>query len=304
MTRAEAERLLALAREAELQGANAASWVERLGPERDRLVQAVSFFADSGDDEAAVELVANVWRLWLLTGDVAGGRELLAAALDAGDGQPSRARALALYGDGMFAFRAGARDESLARNEAALEAARAVHDREAEALALVGLSRVAFRDGDYARVRALAAEAIDLVRGMGDAARAAPLHLLAAGTRLAGDHDEAVELYTESLELNRRLGDRRLVGMELHNIGHVELHRGNVEAAERCFAECAQTRTRDDPYDTAMTHLNQAALAFARGDRERAADLLERMQSTLDEAGVVLDPDDGFEVDWLRERLA
>src|SRR5919198_2069561 len=121
MTRAEAERLLALAREAELQGANAASWVERLRPERDRLVQAVSFFADSGDDEAAVELAANVWRLWLLTGNVAGGRELLAAALDADDGKPSRARALALYGDGMFAFRAGARDESLARNEAALE---------------------------------------------------------------------------------------------------------------------------------------------------------------------------------------
>ena len=52
-----------------------------------------------------------------------------------------------------------------------------------------------------------------------------------------------------------------------------------------------------------MTHLNHAALAFARGDRERAAQLLRRMQSTLDGAGIVLDPDDAFEVDWLRDQL-
>jgi hypothetical protein len=39
----------------------------------------------------------------------------------------------------------------------------------------------------------------------------------------------------------------------------------------------------------AVTHLNQAALAFARGDRDRAAELLRRTQSTLDGAGIVLD---------------
>jgi tetratricopeptide (TPR) repeat protein len=127
--------------------------------------------------------------------------------------------------------------------------------------------------------------------------------MLAAGTRLAGDHDEAIELYTESLELNRRLGDSRMVGMELHNIGHVELHRGNLDAAERCFAECADVRNHDDPYEAAMTHLNHAALAFARGDRERAAELLRRTQSTLEGAGIVLDPDDAFEVEWLHDQL-
>lgn len=303
MTREEAERLLALTREAKLVGPDAARWVERLAPQREELIQAARFLAENEEEEAAAELAANVWRLWLVSGDVAGGRQLLAAALDVGEGRPSRARALALYGAGSLAFRAGAQIESQDRNEAALEAARAVGDREAEALALVGLSRVAFRDGDYARVRSLAAEARELTRELDAAAGAAPLHMLAAGTRLAGDHDEAVELYTESLELNRRLGDSRTVGMELHNIGHVELHRGNVEAAERCFAECADVRNHDDPYEAAMTHLNHAALAFARGDRERAAELLRRTQSTLEGAGIVLDPDDAFEVDWLHDQL-
>ena len=52
-----------------------------------------------------------------------------------------------------------------------------------------------------------------------------------------------------------------------------------------------------------MTHLNYAALAFARGDRARAVELLQQTQTTLDAAGIVLDPDDAFEVDWLRAQL-
>lgn len=303
MTREAADRLFALAREAKLVGPDAARWVKRLAPDREKFVEAARFLAENGEEEAAAELAANVWRLWLISGDLSGGRRLLAAALEVSEGKPSRARALALYGDGALAFRAGAQAESKARNEAALYAARSVNDREAEALALVGLSRVAFRDGDYARVRSLAAEARELTRGLNAAAGVAPLHLLAAGTRLAGHYDEAIALYRESLELNRLLGDSRMVSMELHNIGHVELHRGNVDAAERHFSECAAVRNHDDPYEAAMSHLNQAAMAFVRGGRERVIELLRQMQSALESAHIMLDPDDAFEVEWLQDQL-
>jgi tetratricopeptide (TPR) repeat protein len=303
MTRAEAQRLLGLARQADLVGPDAAGWVARLAPERTRLLEAARFLVEHGEEEAVVELAAGTWRLWLLSGEVADGREVLAAALNVGAGWPSRARALALYGDGLLAFRQGAQAESQARNQAALQVARAVGDREAEALALVGLSRVAFRDGDYPRVQSLAAQARELTGELDAAAGVAPLHMLAAGTRLAGDLDRAALLYTESLELNRRLGDRRMVGVELHNLGHLELHRGNLEAAERCFSEVAGLRDPHDPYMAGMAQLNQAALAVARGGQQRAAELLGRAQATLEGAGIVLDPDDAFEVDWLREQL-
>jgi tetratricopeptide (TPR) repeat protein len=121
---------------------------------------------------------------------------------------------------------------------------------------------------------------------------------------LGGDLDEAVRLYTESLELNRRLGDQRVVAMELHNLGHVELHRGNLADAERYFAEADGLRNAGDPYDRAMASLNQAALAWRRGERERTRDLLETVEATLADAGITLDPDDAFEVEWLRGRLA
>ena len=267
---------------------------------RDEAAETVARLAADGEYEAACELAAENWRLWLTAGDVEGGRRLLATALAAGG--PSRARALALYGDGVLAFRAADQVASKARNDEALEVARAVGDKEAESLALVGLARVALRDGDYERVCALAAEARELARSVGPPAEAMPLHLLAAGTRLAGELDRAATLYGESLELNRVLGDDRVVAMEHHNLGHVELHRGNVDAARHHFADARAARG-DDPYDTAMTHLNGAALAFAAGNQVEAADLLAQAESTLAGAGIALDPDDRYEVDWLRERL-
>src|SRR5207253_3164715 len=108
MTREEAERLLSLAREARFIGPAAPAWVERLASMREEFVEAARFLTSKGEEDAAADLAANVWRLWLRVGDVAGGRRLLAAALDVGRQQGcSRSRALALYGDGVLAFRAG-----------------------------------------------------------------------------------------------------------------------------------------------------------------------------------------------------
>lgn len=213
------------------------------------------------------------------------------------------ARARALYEEGLAHFRRGEQLRSRACNEEALALARAAGDREAEALALVGLSRVAFRDGEHDRVRALAGEALALADGLPDSARVAPLHMQAAGTRLLGDLDGAAGLYRESLALNRALGNERMVAVELHNLAHVELRRGDAAAARALFAELRALREgSEDPYDRAMDRLNAAALA-AEGDPARAAALLGECEATLATAGIVLDPDDRFEFDDLRARL-
>jgi tetratricopeptide (TPR) repeat protein len=303
MIEKEAQRILQLARRAELLGPDAKTWVERLTPLREDLLETARFLVKNGQEDQATELAAQVWRLWLLKGDISGGRAFLAAALDSGEGRPSRSRALALYGDGLLAFRAGSMIESEQRNEAALAVARVVQDQEAEALALIGLSRVAFRKGDYEQVRLLASTARTLTQNLNSPATLASLHMLAAGTRLAGDYDAAVQIYSESLALNRRLGDLRGVAMELHNLGHVELHRGNTETAQRYFAERDKIRNQDDPYEAAMTHLNRAALAFAQGDRSSVKEYLQRMNTTLESAAIALDPDDAFEVEWLHDHM-
>ena len=238
-------------------------------------------------------------REYLGKGDISGGRAFLAEVLDR-DGTPSHHRALVLYADGLLAFRQGEMDVSRARNETALAMARELGDGEAEAYALVGLSRVALRAGDYADVVALAERARELVRDDRDAS-VAPLHMQAAGTRLLGRYEEARTLYEESLELNRVRGDARMTAAELHNLAHVALRLGDVDEAEERLEEWrALVALSEDPYDLAMQRLNEAALLIARGSPECAGPLLAEAEERLAAAGIVLDPDDASELQHLR----
>jgi tetratricopeptide (TPR) repeat protein len=269
----------------------------------DELHAQIEAAAAAGRLDEATSLAAASWRRWQQAGDGVGGRRMLACVLDAG-ADPTRERAICLYADGLFLFRAGDQQASLARNEEALVVARAAGDRETEALALVGLSRVAFRDGRNDEVVRLAGEARRLAADAGPAALAAPIHMEAAGTRLLGDHDRAVELYRESLALARERDDPRAVAMEQHNLGHVELHRGNVDAAAELFAaRLAYAAGSFDPYESAMAALNAAALAAARGEDAAARAAYEETTRLLDENGIVLDPDDAFELAALADRF-
>jgi len=280
------------------------AWAKQLLSEKESFVAAARLLIESGDDHEATELAANVWRLWVVARDPLRGRAFLATVLDGQRADPSRARALALYGDGLLAFMVGAHDDSRARNEASLKTARAVQDPEALALAHLGLSRVAFLDGEYDHVRSLAAQAREFARALEPALGQAPLHMHAQGTRLTGNYEAAAALFEESLALNRRLGDLGMVGVELHNLGHVEIHRGNIDPAERYFAECEELGASDDAYGAAMTHLNRAAVAFARGEDDRARELLADAEARLGETDPYPAPDDRFELDWLRGQLA
>jgi tetratricopeptide (TPR) repeat protein len=255
--------------------------------------------AREADPATATELAARTWRLWMAARDLDGGRAFLAEVLDQGEPQQSRWRALALYGDGLFAFWLGA--DSRRRNEEALELARRLDDPEALVLANLGLSRALLDDGDFARAREHAAAAVTAAEPFGDAMVQGALHVHAQAIRLSGDYDEAARLFEQSLALNTRLDAQGMVDVEHHNLGHVEIHRGNVDAAAEHFT---QTPHSDDAYGRAMTNLNEASVAFGRGDAEHARSLLSAAEATfagshMEHAAV----DDRFELDWLREQL-
>jgi hypothetical protein len=94
-----------------------------------------------------------------------------------------------------------------------------------------------------------------------------------------------------------------MVAVELHNLGHVEIHCGNAEAAERCFAECA-AMAGDDPYSLALGRANEAAVAYVRGDAERAEELLAAADEMVKDRAIDLAADDEAEIEWLRAQLA
>lgn len=252
----------------------------------------------------SLEELASAWRQWLVSGESRGGHEVLAKALIASEA-PSRARAICLYADGLFLFRLGEQQASQERNEEALAVARQIGDPEAESLALVGLSRVAFRNGQHDEVVQLATRAREVAARVGPQAEAAPLHMQAAGTRLLGRYDRAAALYRESMDLAQRVGNKRSVAMEQHNLGHVELHRGNVDEAERLFsARLDYARDSTDPYERAMTALNEAAVAASRQEEERARNRFAEARRLLDDHRIVLDPDDASEFESLAARFS
>jgi ATP/maltotriose-dependent transcriptional regulator MalT len=281
-----------------------AAWAELASTERAQFADATRQLVESGAHDDAVELAANAWRLWLLAGDVSGGRNFLAIVLDRVNPQPTRAFALALYGDGLLAARSGAHEDSRSRNEAALRIAREVNDPEALTLAHLGLSRVAFQEGAFESARDHAINAREFARELPAALGQAPLHVHAQAMRALGDYDAAATLFEESLKLNRAIGDDGMVDVELHNLGHTEIRRGNGEAAARYFNELRQRTSSDDPYDVALSELSAAATAYARGDRGTANELLRRAEETLAQAAIEFAPDDQAELDWLVAQMA
>lgn len=290
------EELLNLARGGDL---------ETLGEDRQAVADAVRAFVTAGDAGSALELVGRAWRIWFTRGELDEGSTAAAVALAA----PSATalpvwRARVLYADGLFAFRSGDGQRSLARNEEALAVARETGDVHGECDALTGLARLALRDGRYDDVVALAREGRERARAAGDReAEASPLHLHAAGVRLRQDYSAARELYLESLALNTELGNTAWVAMELDCLGWVELHLGNVDEAEVRFRE-RDARVGTDPYGAAWSNLTWAAVALARGDAGEAERRFAIGTKAFDELGAELDPDDQAELDWVTEQLA
>jgi tetratricopeptide (TPR) repeat protein len=242
------------------------------------------------DAEAATELGARAWRLWMAARDISGGREFLAEVLSRPDAPRSRWRALALYGDGLFAYRQGDSDALFARNEEALAVAEENADDEALALAHLGMSRALLGRGEHEQARRHAVLAQEHASRVGEAFGQAPLHMEAQAARVAGNYDDAATLFEQSLELNRSIDDAGMVVAELHNLGWVEIRRNNVGAAERYFAELP-------PDEGHYRRLNDAAVAFRRGDIGRARGLLAEVDADQFFA------DDRAELDWLRDQV-
>jgi tetratricopeptide (TPR) repeat protein len=291
-----AEEVLGLARRGDL---------DALGPNRDEVADSVGAFVQAGDPASALEIVGRAWLIWFSRGEIDEGSAVAATALAARGAEAVPVwRARALYADGLFAFRSGDRERSLARNEEALRVATETDDVRGECDALTGLARVALRDGRYDEVVALARRARERARAVGDReAEAAPLHLQAAGVRLQQKYSAARELYLESLDLNAALGNTARVATEQHNLGWVELHLGNVDEAKARFRE-RDAQSGTDAYGDAWSDLNWAAVAAARGDADEAERRFTAGTQALEELGAALDPDDQSELDWLSGQVA
>jgi hypothetical protein len=103
------------------------------------------------------------------------------------------------------------------------------------------------------------------------------------------DYVLARSLYEESIELNRRLGDERMVAGELHNLAYVELHDDRPARAKELFA---QALVEALGYDGLLPcHGGDAAvLAAEEGNAEKAAQLAGAAHAAFVAAEQIPDP--------------
>src|SRR5207245_7070057 len=93
MTLEEEKRLLELAREARWsypssqggdmvrQDTELSRWTGRRVPKRESFTTAIEVLVRNGFEDEAVETAANMWRLWMIARDMAGGRKFLDTVL-------------------------------------------------------------------------------------------------------------------------------------------------------------------------------------------------------------------------------
>jgi predicted ATPase/class 3 adenylate cyclase len=150
---------------------------------------------------------------------------------------------------------------------------------------LLGLSRIACIDGDYARARALVEEALAIRRqpDFGYPWLVANA-LIYSGEidRCAGDPAAGAPAFEQALATGREVADDVLVGTSLHNLAHVALHAGDLATAAARFPESLQLRERSGPSgDVAAGLAGLAGVALREGNREEAARLFAEVDRML-----------------------
>ncbi len=292
-----AAEVLEFARQAgeKIDGPESSAWEDRLETDLGRLREVFDHLVSNGHDVQALELAAYLWPFQFDRGHAEEGRRWLATALALpGVQEPSSVRATALYGAGIFAFRA--LDQAAAQRffDELMVVADALGDDGARLKAYGGLSRVALRRGDSATIRRLSHAALALARQRNiPEESASPLHMLAAAARIDGDLESAGKYYRENLELNRTLGVSRWVAVELVNLAAVDLMRGHTGSAAMSLAQGVDlVENGEDHYLLPYALAWIGRLRLARSDPRSAAELLGAASGQAARTGMAMDPDE------------
>jgi predicted ATPase/DNA-binding CsgD family transcriptional regulator/Tfp pilus assembly protein PilF len=219
-------------------GPDQARALAQLETEHPNLRAALEWSIGRGDAGTALRLAAALWTFWEMRNHFAEGRRWLEAALAVPGDPPAAARLSACTGAGTMAWHVGDFAAATAHHRAALELARALGDRVAEAFALNNLGAQAMAQGEL---------------------------------------EEAASLYESSLAISRQIGERRYAMYALNNLGEVARLRGDVQlAVTRLEETLALGRALNDPWVEYINLLNLGAVVFDAGDAGRAKELLRQ----------------------------
>ncbi len=270
-----------------LLGREQAVWLNRLETEHDNLRAALDRCTTGGDFEVGLRLAGQLWRFWYLRGYLQEGRRWLEGVLSATAEMASAARAKALFGAGVLAWRQGDYAAAQGLHGEGLALNRQLGDRKGIADSLNNLGIIASRQGDYSQARLLYGESLALMRELGEKRGVAVLlNNLGLVAVNQGDYATARGYYTETLAIMEALGDRRNMATALNNLGEVSFAQGDDTAAAGYHeASLAIMRELGDQRGIALSLTNLGLVAWRGGNPAAASALHEESLALWREVG-------------------
>jgi tetratricopeptide (TPR) repeat protein len=241
--RVHAQFFLTLAEEAdpELKGPDQLEWLERLEAEHDNMRAALSWALERKEVELALRLGDALWWFWSMRGYHSEGRRWLeeALAID-GRGSPEW-RAMVLAGAGTLASEQGNYDRAKAACEEGLQLlANEAREEASEAklCLLACLGWMAWEREEHDQATELFEESLALSREMSNTWWLASSHSnLALVSHSQRDSERATELYEQSMDLFREQGDKLGLARCLNDLGMVVYSQGDLGRAAQLTEE-------------------------------------------------------------------
>ncbi len=274
------EYYLAFAEQAEpqLRGPGQTAWLARLATEHENLRAALGWsLARPEGAEAGLRLAGALQRFWFMRGPVAEGREWLKRAVSSTTGATTGARARALVGLGMLAWRLDDYPQARGALEESLALSKAVGDESTTAFALHHMAHVMQPLGEFSQAVEMFEESVSRFRKAGEKWGIAwSLRCLGDCLRGQGATAQAVGRLEESLAAFREVGDKYVIGHALTSLGAIAAERGDYERANALFEESlAIWREAGDNWGTAGTQRQLGNVALLQGHHAQAAALFK-----------------------------
>jgi non-specific serine/threonine protein kinase len=278
-------------------GPNQLQRLDQLETEHDNIRDALEWSLGSDKPLPGLRLVGSLGHFWFRKGHYAEAQRWTSVALDldARFDAPPPVRAALLHAAGVVAHFSDERDKGRQLHLGALELYRELDDDLETGWLLVYLGAQSFGQTDqFKEALAYVEEGLDLLQRVNDRAGIAQaLHVIGELARHSGEHERAIEAFTEGLSIARELGDVLREILILDSLTYIAIYDDDVEKAAALSYEAFTLTIEVDhrPHIPAAIAA-AAAVSMAEGFPDRAARLIGASQAVFEAHGFTPRPSD------------
>lgn len=271
---------------AALRGSQQVTWLERLESEHDNLRAALEWSKMDGRAQMWLRLAAALHQFWFMRGYFSEGREWLDGALSVDQASRVPARAWALCGAGMFAWRLGdVKGRTLLQQSLALF--EELKDQRGAAYVLHHLAHVMEGQDDFGGAMEMLERSVALFKEVEDNWGVGwSLLCLGDSMLLQGNDDRGAAFLEQSLLLCRDVGSPHTLAYVLASLGKIADRRRDYERATALLEESyTMARQVGDKYHIPSLLCDLASVSLAQGHTERALALYKESVTLRREVG-------------------